>query len=99
MNDNLEQLAHKLLSCYEEAYNIYSIEVNRIITNKITDNNYIELTLDYILSIYTEKGFYLFIKLLLYYQTINEDKARYYLNLLQEDREEEYHDFVKKLRR
>ena len=40
MNDNIKQLAHELLSCYEEAYNIYSIEVNRIITNKITDKRF-----------------------------------------------------------
>ena len=99
LDENLRELAEGLLNSYEEAYNIYSMEVDRIIKYKIKDINHIERTLDYILSIYTEKGFYLFLKLLLYYKTVNLEGAIDYLELLKEDREEEYEDFVKKLKR
>ena len=99
LDDNIMELAKGLLACYEEAYNIYSKEVDIIINNKITDINYIERTLDYIFSIYTEKGFNLYIKLLLYYRTVDLEGAKDYLEFLKEYREEEYQDFVKKLRR
>ena len=99
MDAYLKELARGLLNCYEEAYNIYKVEVDRIINNHITDVNYIERTLDYILSIYTEKGFNLFMRLLLYYRLINYQNAKEYLEILKEDREEEYSDYVKKLRR
>ncbi len=99
LDENLRELAEGLLNSYEEAYNVYSMEVDRIIKYKIKDINHIERTLDYILSIYTEKGFYLFLKLLLYYKTVNLEGAKAYLEILKEDREEEYEDFVKKLKR
>ena len=95
MDDNIKKLANELLLVYEEAYRLYEMEVNKIIKYNIKDNNYIERTLDYILSIYTEKGFYLYLKLLLYYKTVNYEGAIAYLELLKEDREEEYKEFVK----
>ena len=96
MDNYLKSLANGLINCYEEAYNIYKNDVDTIINNKIDDINYIERTLDYIFSIYTEKGFYLYLKLLLYYRTVNYDNAIKYLEFLKEERAEEYNDFVKK---
>ena len=98
IDDDLKELAKGLLDTYEETYKLYQYEVDNIISNKIKDINYIERTLDYILGIYTDKGFNLFIELLLYYFTINYQKAKYYLELLKEEREEEYNDFIKKLK-
>ena len=99
LENNIKELAKGLLNVYEEAYEIYKVEVDRIINNRIIDNNYIEHTLDYILNIYTEKGFNLFMRLLLYYRIVNYDNAKAYLELLKEERQEEYVDFIKKLRR
>ena len=98
LDNNIKIMAEALNAVYEDAYNLYKQEVDRIINNKITDINYIERTLDYILSIYTEKGFNLFMRLLLYYRTVNYNNAKEYLEFLKEDREEEYKEFVKKLR-
>lgn len=91
------ELAKKLMECYEKAYNIYKIDVDNIINNKITDINYIEHTLDSCLDIYTEKGFNLFMKLLFYYSTINLENTYDYINILKEQRTEEYEKYVKKL--
>lgn len=90
------KIAKGLVNCWEEAYDIYKKEVEKIITYQIKDVNYIERTLDYILDIYTEKGFYLFFKLLIYYRTVNFENAIAYLEILKEDRKEEYDEFVKK---
>ena len=87
------------MSCYEKAYKLCYPEVKRIITYKITDINLIERTLDQALDIYTEKGFYLFLKLLDYYKTVNYNNAKEYFEILKEQREEEYSDFVKKLKK
>ncbi len=97
LNNNIKELAKCLLNSYEEAYNIYAPEVDRIIKYKINDISYIERTLDYILGIYTDKGFYLFMKLLSYYKIVNLEGAKVYLEILKEDREEELKDYVKKL--
>ena len=96
LDEHLKELAEGLLNCYEELYNIYKPEVDRIVKFKVKDINQIERTLDYILCIYTEKGFYLYLKLLLYYRIINYEGAKFYLELLKEEREEEYNEFVKK---
>jgi len=96
MDDKLIELIKGLINSYEEMYNLCYPEVERIIKGRITDVNLIEHTLDNILEIYTEKGFYLFIKLLLYYRTVNIDNAYDYLEILKNDREEEYHEFIKK---
>lgn len=95
MDDNILELAKGLMACYEEMYKLCYSEVERIIKYKIKDINLIEHTLDQALDIYTEKGFYLFIKLLLYYQTVNLQNAYEYLEILKEDRQEEYDEFVK----
>ena len=99
MDDNVIELAKGLMDCYEKAYEIHKIEVDNIINNRIVDINYIERTLDYCLDIYTEKGFYLFIKLLLYYKTVNYQNAKEYLEILKDIREEEYQEFVKKIKK
>ena len=99
MDNDLYELAKGLVDCYEKAYEIYKIDVDNIINNKIVDINYIERTLDYCLDIYTDKGFYLFIKLLLYYKTVNIEGAYAYLEILKENREEEYQEFVKKYKK
>ena len=99
MNDNLKELVERLLESYEYMYNLCYQEVEIIISNKIKDIDLIEHTLDMALDIYTEKGFYLFIKLLLYYRTVNYQNARNYLEILKEDRRGEYQEFVKKIQK
>ena len=96
MDDNLKILVEGLVNCWEEMYNLCYLEVERIIKYKIKDINLIEHTLDNCLDIYTEKGFYLSLKLLLYYRTINLENAKEYLDILKEQRKEEYDEFVKK---
>lgn len=99
MNDlnNLIELARGLVDSYEEMYKLCYSEVTRIINNHITDINIIEHTLDLILDIYTDKGFYLFMKLLFYYSDIDLEKSFAYLDILKEDRKEEYDEYIKKL--
>ena len=99
MDDNLRILAEGLIQCYEEAYNLCYPKVERIIKYQIKDIDLIEHTLDQALDIYTEKGFCLFLKLLLYYRTVNLNKAYAYLEILKEDREEEYDEFIKKMKK
>lgn len=96
IEDKLKELAIEIAKCWEVKYKICYSEVERIINNKITDTRVIEHTLDDILDIYTEKGFYLFLKLLLYYRTIDYESAKDYLEILKEFRPDEYKDFVKK---
>ena len=96
MDDDLIKLAEGLVNCWEQMYNLCYPEVERIIKYKIKDINLIEHTLDYCLNIYNEKGFYLFLKLLLYYRTVNLENAKEYLLILKEQRKEEYDEFVKK---
>ena len=95
--DNIYEVAKELMKCYEKAYEIHKLEVDYIINNQITDINYIEHTLDYCLDIYTDKGFNLFLKLLLYYKKVNLENAYIYLEILKDIRKEEYDDFKKKL--
>ena len=97
MDDKLKELAENLINCWEEMYNLCYSEVERIIKYQIKDINVIEHTLDMALDIYTDKGFYLFIKLLLYYKDVNYQNAKDYLEILKNDRSEEYDDFVKKI--
>ena len=96
IDDNLRILAEELLVSYNLAYDLCYPKVEKIINYKIRDNDLIEHTLDEALDIYTEKGFYLFLKLLIYYRTVNKEKAKTYLEILKTDREEEYLEFVKK---
>ena len=98
IDENIKELAEELNKLYDEAYEIYKTEVSRIINFNITDVKHIERTLDYILDIYTDKGFDLFMELLWYYRKVNEENAREYLEILKEQREEEYQSFVKKIK-
>ncbi len=93
MDDNIIELAKGLVECYEQMYQLCYPEVERIIRYQIKDIDLIEHTLDQALDIYTEKGFYLFINLLLYYRTVNIEHAKDYLEILKEDRKEEYDEF------
>ena len=97
IDNNMKELAKYIMECYEKAYEIHKLDVNHIIDNKITDINYIERTLDNCLVIYTEKGFYLFLKLLFYYSDIDPEKSYAYFDILKEERKEEYDDYIKKL--
>ena len=99
LDDNLMELVKGLMDSYEAMYKLCYHEVVRIIEYKIKDVNLIEHTLDKTLDIYTEKGFYLFLKLLDYYKTVNYNHALEYLEFLKEQREEEYSDYVKKLKK
>ena len=99
IDDYFKELAKMLMDSYEEAYNICLPKVEKIIKYQINDINVIERTLDQALDIYTEKGFYLFLKLLMYYYTVNFVRAEEYLEILKEDRKEEYEEFVKKLKK
>ena len=97
IDEKLNELAKELVKSYNELYNIYVKEVDRIINNNINDTDLIEHTLDGILDIYTEKGFYLFLKLLFYYSTINLEKSYTYFDILEDERREEYDEYIKKL--
>lgn len=99
IDDKFMELARVLVACYEEAYQLCLPEVERIIKYQIKDIDLIERTLDQALNIYTDKGFYLFIRLLLYYRTVNLEYAKDYLEILKEDRKEEYDDFIKTLKK
>ena len=99
MDDDIISLAKDLVNCFEEMYNLCYPEVEKIIKYKIKDINIIEHTLDNCLDIYTEKGFYLFLKLLSYYRTVNLENAKEYLDILKEQRKEEYDEFVKKYKK
>ena len=93
----LKKLAKELMECYDKAYNIYKIDVDNIINNKITDIHYIEQTLDNCLDIYIDKGFNLFMKLLMYYSEVDLEKSFAYVDIVKEDRKEEYDEYVKKM--
>ena len=99
IDSSIKRIAEQLSVCYEEAYNVYRPQVKMIIRNKIKDVNYIEHTLDGCLDIYTDKGFYLFMELLLYYRKVNYKNAREYLEIAKEERKDEYKDFVKKIKK
>lgn len=94
--DNIREMAYALMDSYEKMYRLCYPQVQRIIEYQITDIDLIEHTLDQTLDIYTEKGFYLFLKLLLYYRTVDLENAHAYLEILKENRMEEYNEFVKK---
>ena len=95
--DNIIKLTKGLVSCYEEMYNLCYPKVEGIILYKLKDVKLIEQTLDQALDIYTDKGFNLFIRLLLYYRTVNLEGANEYLEILKENRQEEYDEYVKKI--
>ena len=98
MSDEVfSKLAEELKEMYDKAYELYKVEVDTIINNKITDINYIEYTLDKCLEIYTEKGFYLFMKLLMYYSEVDLEKSFAYVDLVKEQRKEEFDEYEKKL--
>lgn len=99
MDDEIKKLADDIVVCYNEAYDIYEPKVQTIINNQVKDCNYIEQILDYTIDNYAEKGFNLFMKLLLYYQTVNPYNAREYYELLKNTREEEHNEYVKKLKK
>ena len=91
------KLTEELKEMYDKAYELYKVEVDTIINNKITDINYIEHTLDNCLEIYTEKGFNLFMKLLMYYSEVDLEKSFAYVDLVKEQRKEEFDEYEKKL--
>ena len=97
MDNEFRELVNGLLESYEIAYNLCNYRIEKIINNQVKDINFIEHTLDMALDIYTDKGFYLFLKLLSYYQTVNLERANDYLEILKEDRQEEYDEYVKKI--
>lgn len=97
MENSIKDLAEGLIAKYDEMYNICYPLVERIINEKVKDINEIEHMLDLVLGIYTEKGFNLFLKLLFYYSEVSMEKSFAYLDILKEDRKEEYDEYIKKL--
>lgn len=97
IDDSIKELAELLMESYNEAYSYYEPIVKMIIKSKCKDINYIEHTLDNVMDIYTDKGFDLFIELLTYYKTINNENANEYQEILKDMREEEYNEYVKRL--
>ena len=96
-NEKIVELAKELVGLYEEAYLTYEPLVNGIIDNKIRDINYIENVIDHVMDIYTEKGFYLCVKLIIYYSSINYNNAQEYLKILKEQRFDEYSELIDKI--
>lgn len=99
MEKNVVEPEKSLMNSYEEMYNICYPLIQKIIDDQIKDIDLIEHTLDHCLDIFTEKGFYLFLKLVFYYSTVDLEKSYAYLNILQKDRKEEYDEYVKKLKK
>ncbi|MBD1432348.1 hypothetical protein H8B06_05890 [Sphingobacterium sp. DN00404] len=65
-------------------------EVDIIIANQETDRNKIELTFDYLLD-YTRHGIgnEVYLRLIGYYRTVDPEGAAYYLQIYQEQEDEE----------
>ena len=90
-------LPMEIINLYEQIYNEYSNEVDMIINNNITDHNIIENTLNKILSINTNKGFDLYMKLWLYYSNIALEKSFICLSHAKKERQKDFDEYVKKL--
>ncbi len=99
MNKEIMELAKELFNLYEEAYNTYKPQVQGIIDNHIKNADYIENIIDRTMDIYTDKGFYLCLKLILYYRQINYAKARDYIRILSEQRKDEYNEFMEEVKK
>ena len=97
VNEQTKNLADEIMACYEEAYNYYSPIVDIIINNKIENIKLIENTLNHIIYIYTEKGFDLFMKLLLYYGSFNVEATYKYVDKAKIQRYSDYNAYIKKL--
>lgn len=82
---NIINLAKELNCLYEEMYQQLNLSVDYIIKNKITSTNTIEHCLDLVLGIPTEKGEQLFYKLCKYYLTVNEQNAKEYFDIYEEN--------------
>lgn len=82
---NIINLAQELNCLYEEMYQQLNLSVDYIISNKITNQNNIEHCLDLALDIPTGKGRLLFNKLCNYYLTINEENAKEYFDIYEEN--------------
>ena len=83
---------------YDELYNYYCPIVDDIINKQVKDIDLIEHVLDQVIEIYTEKGFYLFMKLLFYYSTVDLEKSYSYFDIISKNRSEEYEEYVKKIK-
>ena len=77
--ERLKELAQQLVYLYELKYNLIKPLVDYIINNQITDTNYVEHVLDDFLDIPTDKGYDLLKRLCNYWQQINLESARFYL--------------------
>ena len=83
--ENIINLAKELNCLYEEMYQQLNLSVDYIIKNKITSIKTIEHCLDLALDIPTEKGEQLFYKLCKYYLTVNEQNAKEYFDIYEEN--------------
>lgn len=81
LQSEISQLIQSFNESLKKHLPALSAEVEKLISEKITDKNTIENTLDILLSL-TMHGFGddLFIKLLEYYKTIDADGALFYWN-------------------
>lgn len=69
----------------EVSFKLYDDEVQKIIDNRITDERYIKLVLDYLMDFSYHMGMmFLFRTLLRYYYTVNEVEAEHYVEMYNE---------------
>ena len=69
----------------EASFKLYDEEVQKIIDNRITDERYIKLVLDYLMDFSYHMGMmFLFRTLLRYYYTVNEYEAERYVETYNE---------------
>jgi hypothetical protein len=90
MKEDLKKLGEMQLQLAKQAYNAYLPVVDDIINSKETDNNHIELTLDYMLDFcFDEKVLELYKKLCRYCLTINPQGTADYIQYYRERWDEE----------
>ena len=73
-------LAKKLNELYEISYKQLLPDVKYIIEKNVKNTRFIECTLDNLLNIPTDKSYELFVLLCNYYESINADAAKFYLD-------------------
>jgi len=87
---DVQDLAQQLKTLSNQAIPLYTLKVEAIINNEITDHNQIELTFDYMLDFcYDDEMLLLYKKLARYYFTVNPQGTANYIHYYRERYEDE----------
>ena len=84
LSPELTEMLNDLVVLWDLAYEQIKPMVDYIIKNNIRDSQRIDLYLEKILDIPTEKCYQLYLKLCAYYATFNYESAKEYLALYEE---------------